>query len=314
MDHFRLSPCAILFGMILGLGDARVAHAQDAPTQKAYEEAMAEGAAAAERKDWDESLEAYRRALELKDGDAGAEAGIEKVEAGRGTLELVLDEKKNIRMVFVRIKAGSFCMGSEDAESDERPIREVTISRGFWMGKTEVTQGEWKALMGVNPSTYKGDQLPVENVSWEQSREFIKKLDAGQLRGRTAALPTEAEWEYACRAGTTSKWSFGEEESKMGDFGWFKENSGRKTHGVGEKMANPWNLNDMHGNVMEWCEDWYGEYTAGKVTDPRGAVAGSERVVRGGNVVLGARSCRSAFRNRFPPEFRHYMGFRVVLR
>jgi len=164
-------------------------------------------------------------------------------------------------MEFVLIPAGTFTMGSPDSDSNaydhEKPAHQVTISEPFYMGKYEVTQAQWKAVMGENPSRFKGDDHPVENVSWEDVQQFIQKLNAKE--GKEACrLPTEAEWEYAARAGTTTIYSFGNNASQLGNYAWYDENSGNTTHPVGDKPPNPWGLYDMHGNVWEWVQDWYG--------------------------------------------------------
>jgi formylglycine-generating enzyme required for sulfatase activity len=181
--------------------------------------------------------------------------------------------ENSIGMEFVKIPAGSFMMGSDKCDN-EKPIHKVTISQDFWLQKTEVTQAQWQAVMGNNPSNFKGNNLPVETVSWDDAQEFIKKLNA---KGEgTYRLPTEAEWEYAARAGTT-----GDYAGNLDSMAWYSANSDMKTHPIGQKQANAWGLYDMHGNVWEWCEDWYDSYPSGTVTDPTGAASGSYRVIRG---------------------------------
>ncbi len=210
--------------------------------------------------------------------------------------------KNSIGMEFVKIPAGSFMMG----DNSEKPIHKVTISRDFYMGKTEVTQAQWKALMGNNPSHFKGDNLPVETVSWDDAQEFIKKLNA---KGEgTYRLPTESEWEYAARAGTT-----GDYAGNLDSMAWYGANSGNKTHEVGTKQANAFGLYDMHGNVWEWCQDWYGEYSSSAQTDPTGASSGSFRVSRGGSWLNYGGLLRSANRNSYTPSDRYFnLGFRLV--
>jgi formylglycine-generating enzyme required for sulfatase activity len=149
----------------------------------------------------------------------------------------------------------------------------------------EVTQQQYEKVMGTNPSTTKGPQNPVEKVSWNDAVEFCRKLSAlpaEKSAGYVYRLPTEAEWEYACRAGTQTAYSFGDSESELGDYAWYDKNAGGTTHPVGSKKPNAWGLYDMHGNVFEWCQDWYGSYPSGSVTDPTGESSGSHRVVRGG--------------------------------
>ncbi len=215
--------------------------------------------------------------------------------------------KNSIGMEFVYIPPGDFMMGS-DKENNEKPIHKVTISKGFWMGKTEVTQAQWEAVMGNNPSGFKNcPQCPVENVSWGDAQRFIVKLNA-QNDGYKYRLPTEAEWEYAARAGTT-----GDYAGNLDSMAWYGANSGNKTHPVGTKQANAWGLYDMHGNVWEWCQDWDGSYPSGTVTDPTGAASSSFRVIRGGGWFLDAVFLRSAVRTFDSPSRRYDgLGFRVV--
>ncbi|MEA3427924.1 MAG: formylglycine-generating enzyme family protein [Thermodesulfobacteriota bacterium] len=219
----------------------------------------------------------------------------------------------NYKMVY--ISPGTFMMGSPSNEqkrySDERQHR-VTLKKGFYMGATEVTQKQWKAVMGNNPSKFKGDDLPVEQVSWNDCREFIRKLNR-QEGGNKYRLPTEAEWEYACRAGSKTRFCFGASDSRLGDYAWYGSNSSSNTHPVSRKKPNAWELYDMHGNVWEWCQDWKGGYPSGHVTDPEGPPSGSDRVLRGGSWGSFAWYLRSADRRRSDPVSRDYnFGFRVV--
>ena len=221
----------------------------------------------------------------------------------------------SIGMEFKLIPAGKFIMGEGDQ------AHEVTLTKPFKMGVHEVTQSQYEQVMGVNPSKFKGANNPVEMVSWEDAVEFCRRLSelpAEKAAGHVYRLPTEAEWEYACRAGTTTKYSFGDDESDLGDHAWFLENflenSGTNTHPVGRKGPNAWGLYGMHGNVLEWCQDWYGDYPSGSVTDPSGAASGSLRVRRGGHWLSGAEVCRSAYRDCHEPSDRGtYLGFRVCL-
>jgi formylglycine-generating enzyme required for sulfatase activity len=214
-----------------------------------------------------------------------------------------------------RIPAGSFRMGSAGGDTDERPVTEVTL-RQFWLGRTEVTQAQWQALMGGNPSGRKGDNLPVTRVSWDEVLEFCRQLTerervAGRLPpGFAYTLPTEAQWEYACRAGTS-----GDYAGSLSEFGWYAPNSSRQTQPVGTKRANLWGLHDMHGNVFEWCLDWYEDRLPGQVVeDPTGPRTGANRVVRGGAWNSDPELCRSSSRNSNPPAARaDVLGFRVAL-
>lgn len=209
------------------------------------------------------------------------------------------DTRSFADLEFVWIPPGEFMMGSakteERRQGNEGPQHRVIISQGFWMGRYEVTQAQWKAVMGSNPSYFKGeDRLPVERVSWNDCQEFINKLNTmgkGYYR-----LPTEAEWEYACRAGTTTPFSFGNRLHQTDYFLWYDVNSYNKTHTVGQKDPNPWGLYDMHGNVWEWCQDWIAKYPSEDVTDPSGSSSGPLAVLRGGSWSQSLWNCRSAYR------------------
>ena len=228
----------------------------------------------------------------------------------------------SIGMEFVLIPAGTFRMGSAERDvyalADEKPRHEVTISRPFHLGRFPVTQAQWRAVMGENPSMFKGPDRPVENVSWEDVRAFIAKLNAAEGHER-CRLPTEAEWEYAARAGSVTSYCFGDDEGQLGDYAWYGDNSGDETHPVGLKRPNPWGIFDMHGNVFEWTLDWYARksyqaYRTGAVTDPRGPGAGEARTLRGGCWADDAITCRSAYRSRFAPDGRNGgNGFRLAL-
>ena len=228
--------------------------------------------------------------------------------------EIYADCTNSIGIKFVRIKNGEFMMGSKESE-DEQPIRNVTIDRPFYFGIFPVTQREWKVIMGDNLSQFKGDDLPVENVSWDDVQEFIKKLNEKESTNKYR-LPTEAEWEYAARAGTTTRYSFGDDDSELGEYAWYVENSDGKTHPVGKKRANPWELYDMHGNVWEWVQDeWHSNYN-GAPTDGSAWEDGSGagRVNRGGSWGNNARRCRSALRDYDVPGSRYLnLGFRLLL-
>lgn len=214
-------------------------------------------------------------------------------------------------MALVSLPAGTFQMGSENGGGDEKPVHMVTVSAFAFMTK-KVTQAQWRAVMGGNPSHRQGDNHPVEKVSWDDAQDFIRKLNQRDL-GRGYRLPTEAEWEYACRAGSTGNWCFGNDEARLGDYAWYDANSREQSHPVGLKTANAWGMYDMHGNVWEWCHDWYGEYPTSSVTDPQGADSGWSRVNRGGALNSPTGDCRSASRSYFPPSGRAFLlGFRVA--
>jgi formylglycine-generating enzyme required for sulfatase activity len=221
-------------------------------------------------------------------------------------------------MEFVRILAGEFLMGSHDGEegrwNDEGPAHKVTIKNPFYLGKYPVTQNQWKKVMGSNPSSFKGDDRPVEKVSWSDVQEFIKRLNEMES-GHKYRLPSEAEWEYACRAGTTTRYSFGDDESKLDDYAWYDKKSGGETHPVGEKRSNPWGLYDMHGNVWEWVQDRYHDTYEGAPSDGSAWEDGNSSlcVGRGGGWSRDARDCRSAGRGRNDPGYRSgSLGFRLL--
>lgn len=221
----------------------------------------------------------------------------------------IVHEKTGIELVFV--PAGEFLMGSppnepgSETDNDHHPVR---ISKPFYVGKYEVTQQQWQPLMGNNPSYFQGGAKPVGQVSWNDVQGFLKKAGGG-LR-----LPTEAQWEYAARAGSTTKFCFGDAEDSLKDYGWFAANTYRTTRPVGRKKPNVWGLYDMYGNVWEWCSDWYDEtyYNESPAADPQGPVSGQERVLRGGSWATSAAYCHSAYRHSNDPSYLYYgYGFRV---
>ena len=235
----------------------------------------------------------------------------------------------SIGMELIEIPAGKFTMGSPEDEKDHQEDEaqvSVTLTKPFGLGKTEVTQGQWKSVMGTEP--WKGQQLvqadkdcPATFVSYFDAVEFCKKLTAIERKsGKLEAneeyrLPTEAEWEYACRAGTETAFSFGEDESKLGEYGWFNGNADdvdeKYAHKVGLKKPNPWGLHDMHGNVWEWCSDWRDTKLSGG-DDPAGPKGGSDRVFRGGGWWHDPGHCRSTYRYSYYPSIRYSLGFRVA--
>jgi formylglycine-generating enzyme required for sulfatase activity len=235
-----------------------------------------------------------------------------------GWAQAIVHEATGMEMVYV--PAGSFFMGSPESETwatpFEWPQHRVTLTKGFYLGKTEVTQAQWEKMMGKNPAHFKnvGLEAPVEMVSWNDCQEFCQKAGGG-LR-----LPTEAEWEYACRAGTTTRFYYGDDPSYTGlaSHAWYSANSGGQTHPVGQKPANPWGLYDMCGNVWQWCQDWYDVYPGGSLTDPQGPATSpyDERVLRGGSYYDPGAYARAASRWEDLPDsqsYYPYYGFRVVL-
>jgi formylglycine-generating enzyme required for sulfatase activity len=236
----------------------------------------------------------------------------------------------DLEMIWV--EPGTFTMGSPWSEPDrlsDETQHEVTLTQGYWLAKHELTQAQWKAVMGTDPSFFIGENLPVEMVSWEDAKAFCEKLQEQEIAlGRLPAgyayqLPTEAQWEYACRAGTTSATAYGNSlsSSQANFYGNSPYNGGtpahylRNTANVGSYAANDWGFHDMHGNVMEWCADWYGDYPSDIFSDPAGAGTGTLRVLRGGSWVSEGVDCRSALRDRDNPGIRYdYLGFRPSLR
>jgi len=210
------------------------------------------------------------------------------------------------------IAPGTFQMGSPADEPGRGPVDEtqhpVTLSRGYWLGNSECTQGLWQAVMGDNPSRFTGDaNRPVETVNWEVCQQFLQRLNA-QVKDLDARLPSEAEWEFACRAGSTGPYA----GSSLPDLGWTIQNSDKQTHPVGQKGANAWGLFDLHGNVWEWCADWAGDYPTGAQLDPVGPTSGTQRVLRGGCWDTSDWYARSAYRNSFKPTIGILIvGFRL---
>ncbi|MBT7216536.1 MAG: SUMF1/EgtB/PvdO family nonheme iron enzyme [Verrucomicrobia bacterium] len=245
-------------------------------------------------------------------------SGLSASSAGAGQNEIA----NTIGARMVRIGPGSLMRGSTTGPGDERPVHRVKLSKGFYMGVTEVTQEQWESVMPDNPSRFRGADRPVENVVMADCVEFCKLLTQkeraeGKLpEGAEYRLPTEAEWEYACRAGSEEKFGFGDSDTDLADYAWFSKNSVR-TQPVGKKKANAWGLFDMHGNVWEWCSDWKGSYTADEAEDPKGAPAGpsyGHRVFRGGSWGSTAAHCRSAARNGCGTSNSRLsgLGFRLV--
>lgn len=238
-----------------------------------------------------------------------------------------LDLGGGIRLKLADIPAGKFRMGSpkgsvgaafdesDRLRRDDFFQHEVTLSRAFQLGVTEVTQRQYRQVTGQNPSVFKGEDRPVDNVSWMDAVKFCELLSA--KTGRKVRLPTEAEWEYACRAGGAERYYFGEdpEHTALADHAWYLANSERQTRPVAQKKPNAWGLHDMAGNVWEWCADYYkGPYEDKAVTDPKGASGGETRVLRGGCWETGPLSCRSANRGGvIPTRGTSRFGFRIVV-
>ncbi|MDD6817266.1 MAG: formylglycine-generating enzyme family protein [Prevotellaceae bacterium] len=223
---------------------------------------------------------------------------------------------KGVTFTMVAVEGGTFMMGAtseqgSDVGSDEKPVHQVTLS-SYYIGQTEVTQALWEAVMGNNPSGFKGDNIPVEWVSWDDCQDFVIKLN--QLTGKRFRLPTEAEWEYACRGGKKSRGYKYSGSNTIEDVAWYKSNSSDETHPVATKSPNELGIYDMSGNVWEWCQDWYGSYSSAAQTNPTGASSGSCRVGRGGSWGHYAEGCRSSNRNYNTPGYRYSrLGLRLAL-
>ena len=229
---------------------------------------------------------------------------------------ITIPVKDGICIEMVKVEGGTFMMGAtsemKNPNSNEKPVHQVTLTNDYYMGKYEVTQALWQAVMGSNPSEYKGDNLPVETVSWNDCQKFISKLNS--LTGRMFRLPTEAEWEYAARGGKESRGYQYSGSSNISDVAWYDENSGSKTHPVGTKQANELGIYDMTGNVWEWCSDWYSSYSSSSQTNPTGSDSGSARVSRGGGWNCNASYCRLSVRFYYTPDFRlDILGLRLAL-
>ena len=229
---------------------------------------------------------------------------------------ITIPVKKGISIDMVRVEAGTFTMGAtaemKEPWEDEKPTHRVTLTNDYYIGKYEVTQALWQAVMGHNPSYFKSDNLPVESVSWDDCQDFLSKLN--RITGKTFRLPTEAEWEYAARGGNKSRGYEYSGSNNPLDVAWSWDNSGHKTHAVGTKQANELGIYDMSGNVWEWCQDRYGKYNSSSQTNPTGANSGARRVYRGGSWYFDARYCRSSCRNSSSPDRRSYcLGLRLVL-
>jgi len=274
---------------------------------------VAEGKAAEGKKQWADAIDAYDRALKVKiDSALAAHRKEIETQYRPPKITIVLNEQSGVKMEFVLIKRGSFQMGDAQGSPDEK-VHPVTIAKDFWMQTTELTQAHWGIIMNTKPwMSQSVPHMPVEGVSWEDTQKFFEKFSPmvrEQLPGRSASLPTEAEWEYACRAGTPSKWYFGNDESQFDLHGWSVSSKVRGPQPVGQKPANPWGLFDMHGNVAEWVSDGYAAYGE----EP--PVEGAYRIFRGGSWNDRAINCRSAKREKdLPSKSNLFIGFRAVIR
>ena len=233
-----------------------------------------------------------------------------------GSNEISIPVKNGITIDMVKVEAGTFMMGAtsemQNPWKGEKPVHQVTLTKDYYIGKYEVTQDLWRIVMGRDPSCFKGYNLPVEQVSWNDCQEFISRLNG--MTGRNFRLPTEAEWEYAARGGKKSHSYQYSGSNNISDVAWYDGNSGNKTHPVGTKQANELGLYDMTGNVWEWCQDWYGPYSSSSLTNPTGAASGRGRVFRGGCWYGNARNSRSAYRFYVMSDCRlSYLGLRLAL-
>jgi len=328
---------------------AVAAEREKAETEAKYAKTMEVARTRMARKDWKRAAAILEDALKIKPGDAEARKLLAEAEGHLGPAPtLRLDLGEGVGMDLVYIKPGTFTMGGTDAKKyswqwDESPPHQVTLTKGYYMGRTEVTRrqfgafvkatgyvteaekegkawgraadGQWRDIQGNNwrtPATFtQTDEHPVVCVSWNDARAFCEW--ATRKSGRQVRLPTEGEWEYACRAGTAGSWHFGDVESVLGEYGWTNANSGWQTHPVGQKKPNPWGLYDVYGNVWEWCEDWAGPYPSEAVVDPTGAASGDRRCLRGGSWNNDPTDSRSAFRATTRPSSRNTdSGLRVA--
>ncbi|MDR3219223.1 MAG: formylglycine-generating enzyme family protein [Dysgonamonadaceae bacterium] len=270
-----------------------------------------------EEKEYEKAAQQYDKILKLNPKDTHAKSRKSQCEkasapparpsSGANYTERV--SGTSIDMVYVA--GGTFTMGctaeqGSDCYDWEKPAHRVTVS-DFYIGKYEVTQAQWKAVMGNNPSSFKGDNLPVENVNWDEAMDFCRELS--RLSGKKYRLPTEAEWEYAARGGKESTGAKYSGSSSPDRVAWYDSNS---THPVGTKAANELGIYDMSGNVYEWCSDWYGAYSSSSQTNPTGASSGSRRVIRGGSWYFDAQGVRVPYRDSSPDDRNYILGFRLA--
>ncbi len=303
LDGKRLGTSPDLFRSLL-VGTHKVEIKKEGYATKTETITIEEGQTAALAGELEKNVEPVQNALASSGGGASG--------AGKKTFTV-----NGVSFNMVKVEGGTFTMGAtfeqgSDAWDDEKPTHRVTLD-GYYIGETEVTQALWQAVMGKNPSNFKGENLPVEKVSWDDCRTFIRKLN--ELTGGSFALPTEAQWEFAARGGNKSQGYKYCGSNNLGDVAWYTSNSGSKTHAVGTKQPNELGLYDMSGNVYEWCSDWYGSYSSAAVTNPAGPASGSSRVGRGGSWRDDAWICRTSGRGYGTPDYRYYfLGLRLVSR
>jgi formylglycine-generating enzyme required for sulfatase activity len=274
-------------------------------------------------KNWKGAAEAYEKfqrdyagSTILAGNTATLKTRLEAIDEALGPpKEFSLDLGGGVKLELVLIPAGEFEMGSANSgDASQKPVHKVKILRSFYMGKYVVTQAQYKKVTGKNPCNFRGNELPVENVDYSDAENFCK--EASQLTGKSFRLPSEAEWEYACRAGTKTRFNTGDSDTALAQAGWYFSNSENTTHPVGQKKPNAWGLYDMHGNVNEWCQDWFADnyYANSPTEDPKGPIQGAERVLRGGAWNLNVAYCEAAYRTHHSPVSREMtVGFRVVV-
>jgi formylglycine-generating enzyme required for sulfatase activity len=282
---------------------AAMSHFDDAINKSAQAELHASaGRTAQAAAAYNEALNILRRAMEAAQHPQ-VSAWQDGATWPRPKESLLLDLGEGVEMEFVLIKPGKFMMGDPDGDLGEKPVHEVRITRPFYLGKYKVTQRQWEVVMGNNPSYFKGPRNPVENINWEEAQTFLQKLNERLAHtGLKFRLPTSAQREYACRAGSTTRYSFGDNAEELDQYAWYRRNSDGRTHPVGEKKPNAWGLYDMHGNTWEMCLDWFDDqsdyYGQSPTDDPQGPAFGAFRVIRGGSWSASPARCGSG--RRYP--------------
>ena len=330
---------------------ARLAKEQQRKEKRQSRKQLKRGLALYKEENYAKAVEHFRKAAELKNKDAqywlgvccengqgveidldqaqewyqkAADQGHEKAKEKLKVKRMFKEEPKKtitiadgVSLTMIGVEPGSFMMGSENGNDNEKPVHRVTLTQPYYLGETEVTQARWRAVKGNNPSDYQGDDRPVKNVSWDEAMAFCQKLnDQGKApKGWKFTLPTEAQWEFAARGGNKSRGYTYSGSNDVDDVAWHINNSGRETHAVRQKQANELGLYDMSGNVYEWCLDWYGDYSSGAVTDPQGPQRGFGCVLRGGSWDRYVQDCRSADRGYDGPgnRYNYNRGFRLAL-